>query len=52
MSFEWRTPEQLKELVKEDRPMKIFIMGMPRSGTMCLCFCPYLATSSLTHPRT
>ncbi|KAL8903472.1 MAG: hypothetical protein Q9207_003907 [Kuettlingeria erythrocarpa] len=36
MSVEWRTPEQLKELVKEDRPMKVFIMGMPRSGTMSL----------------
>ncbi|KAL8720092.1 MAG: hypothetical protein Q9225_002999 [Loekoesia sp. 1 TL-2023] len=36
MAFEWRTPEQLKELVKQDRPMQVFIMGMPRSGTMSL----------------
>ncbi|KAL8678256.1 MAG: hypothetical protein Q9186_005369 [Xanthomendoza sp. 1 TL-2023] len=36
MSVEWRSPSQLKELVKQDRPMKVLIMGMPRSGTMSL----------------
>lgn len=32
---QWRTQQELKELVKQDRPMKVLIMGMPRSGTMC-----------------
>ncbi|KAI4136802.1 MAG: hypothetical protein L6R39_007606 [Caloplaca ligustica] len=36
MSLEWRTPEEDKEISKQDRPMKVFIMGMPRSGTMSL----------------
>ena len=35
LSIQWRSPEELKELVKQDRPMKVLIMGMPRSGTMC-----------------
>ncbi|KAL8807419.1 MAG: hypothetical protein Q9182_000758 [Xanthomendoza sp. 2 TL-2023] len=36
MSVEWRSPSQLKELVKQDRPVKVLVMGMPRSGTMSL----------------
>ncbi|KAL8961902.1 MAG: hypothetical protein Q9183_005238 [Haloplaca sp. 2 TL-2023] len=36
MALEMRTPEQIKELTKQERPMKILIMGMPRSGTMSL----------------
>ncbi|KAL8790353.1 MAG: hypothetical protein Q9213_000706 [Squamulea squamosa] len=32
--IQWRSQKVLKELVKRDRPMKVLIMGMPRSGTM------------------
>ncbi|KAL8706898.1 MAG: hypothetical protein Q9201_000058 [Fulgogasparrea decipioides] len=34
MAITWRSPQELKELIKQDRPMQVFIMGMPRSGTM------------------
>lgn len=35
LCVQWRTQRELKELVKQDRPVKVLIMGMPRSGTMC-----------------
>ncbi|CAL8576263.1 hypothetical protein XPA_002152 [Xanthoria parietina] len=36
LCVQWRTQRELKELVKQDRPVKVLIMGMPRSGTMSL----------------
>ncbi|KAL9579585.1 MAG: hypothetical protein Q9203_006631 [Teloschistes exilis] len=36
MAVGYRTPEEIKELVNQDRSMKVLIMGMPRSGTMSL----------------
>ncbi|KAL8714086.1 MAG: hypothetical protein Q9220_001814 [cf. Caloplaca sp. 1 TL-2023] len=36
MAVDFRSPEELKELIKVDRPMKVLIAGMPRSGTMSL----------------
>lgn len=34
LCVQWRTQQELKELVKQDRPVKVLIVGMPRSGTM------------------
>ncbi|KAL9595643.1 MAG: hypothetical protein Q9219_006311 [cf. Caloplaca sp. 3 TL-2023] len=36
MSVGLRSQEELREIVNQDRPMQVFIMGMPRSGTMSL----------------
>ncbi|KAL8846594.1 MAG: hypothetical protein Q9221_008335 [Calogaya cf. arnoldii] len=36
LSVQVRSQKELKKIVNQDRPMKVLIMGMPRSGTMSL----------------